>query len=82
MSEMEPVTAHVVGLPVGTSLGDLEGIILPRISGRIVAIGLQDAGTAVIEFARMADAGVCRASRAARRRPSRQPTAGRASNFC
>ena len=56
-ASLEHVTAHVVGLPTGTSLGDLEGIILPRISGRIVAIGLREEGTATIEFARMADAG-------------------------
>ena len=57
MSDFGSVVAHVIGLPKGTSLGDLEGLILPRINGRIVAIGLQDEGTANIEFARMADAG-------------------------
>ena len=57
MTEFGSVVAHVIGLPKGTSLGDLEGLILPRINGRIVAIGLQDEGTANIEFARMADAG-------------------------
>ena len=61
MTEFGSVVAHVIGLPKGTSLGDLEGLILPRINGRIVAIGLgrgADEGTAVIEFARAADAGV------------------------
>ena len=61
---MDAVTVHVVGLPIDASLGDLEGIILPRISGRIAAIGLRPEGTAVIEFARMADAGACRPARA------------------
>ena len=56
---MDPVVAHVTGLPAGASMGDVEGIIMPRISGRIVAIGLRDGGQAVIEFARQADAGLC-----------------------
>ena len=56
MADAEPVTLHVVGLPQSASLGELEGIILPRISGRIVAIGLRAEGTAIVEFARAADA--------------------------
>ena len=65
MEEMTS-TCAVTGLPADCRLIDLEGIILPRISGRIVAIGLREQGTAVIEFARHADAGAraCRASNA------------------
>ena len=54
-----PITGVVTGLPVGTTLGHLEGLILPRCSGRIVAIGMQGEGTAVIEFALMSDADNC-----------------------
>ena len=52
-----PIVRAIRGLPTDCTLSDLEGIILPRISGRIVAIGLRSEGTAVIEFARISDAG-------------------------
>ena len=51
-----PITVVASGLPDATTMGALESLILPLCSGRIVAIGLQAEGTAVIEFALHSDA--------------------------
>ena len=52
-----PVT--VSGLPESATMGGVENLIYAKCSGRILAITLQGAGGAVIEFAEEADAQAC-----------------------
>ena len=55
----ETVGVTVTGLPAATTLGDLEGLVLPKCHGRIVGVGLHGEGNAFIEFALLSDAEAC-----------------------
>lgn len=49
----------VSGLPMDATLGDVEALVMPKCSGRIVSIGLQSEGMASVEFAELADVHAC-----------------------
>ena len=56
---MDPnVGVVLAGLPLGTTMGDVETLLRPLIKSRIAAISLQGEGTAVVEL-KPADAENC-----------------------
>lgn len=57
--EPEQVKVIAEGLPAGTTLGDLEGLVQSKVTSRITAISLQGDGRANIEFGSVADAEAC-----------------------